>query len=98
MSGTDNTDQTYSTSFVTSKDGTTIGYRQMGAGPGIILLHGGASASQSYMRLGTALSDVFTVYIPDRRGRGLSGPFGDSYGIQKEVEDVDAIIKKNRRS
>jgi len=94
MSGTDNTDQTYSTSFVTSKDGTTIGYRQMGAGPGIILLHGGASASQSYMRLGTALSDVFTVYIPDRRGRGLSGPFGDSYGIQKEVEDLDAILKK----
>jgi pimeloyl-ACP methyl ester carboxylesterase len=94
MSGTDNPDQTYSTSFVTSKDGTTIGFRQMGAGPGVILLHGGANASQNYMGLGTALSDVFTVYVPDRRGRGLSGPFGDSHGIQREVEDVDAIIKK----
>jgi len=86
--------QTYTTSSVTSKDGTTIGYRQLGNGPGVILLHGGASASQSYMKLGTLLSDAFTVYIPDRRGRGLSGPFGNDYGIQKEVEDLDAILKK----
>jgi pimeloyl-ACP methyl ester carboxylesterase len=46
------------------------------------------------MKLGAALSDGFTVYIPDRRGRGLSGPFGDNYGIQKEVEDLDALLKK----
>lgn len=32
--------QTYTTSSVTSKDGTTVGYRQMGSGPGIILMHG----------------------------------------------------------
>ena len=31
----------YTKEYVTSKDGTTIGYRQMGSGPGIILLHGG---------------------------------------------------------
>ena len=86
--------QSYTTSSVTSKDGTTIGYRQMGGGPGIILMHGGASASQSYSKLGAALSDAFTFYIPDRRGRGLSGPFGDNYGMQKEVEDVDALINK----
>ena len=46
------------------------------------------------MKLGTALSDGFTVYIPDCRGRGLSGPFGDNYGLGREVEDIDAIIKK----
>ena len=62
---------TYTTSSVTSRDGTTIGYRQLGNGPGIILLHGGASASQSYMKLGTLLSDAFTIYIPDRRGHGF---------------------------
>jgi pimeloyl-ACP methyl ester carboxylesterase len=90
----DNTNQTYATSSVTSKDGTVIGYRQLGNGPGIILLHGGANASQNYMKLGAALSDAFTVYIPDRRGRGLSGPFGDNYCMQREVEDLDAILKK----
>ena len=84
----------YTTDSVISKDNTTIGYRQMGGGPGIILLHGGAKASQTLMQLGKDLSDEFTVYIPDRRGRGLSGPFGDNYGLQREVEDIDAIIKK----
>ncbi len=86
--------QKYTKGFVTSKDGTKIGYRQMGSGPGIILMHGGANASQHFMTLGIALSDAFTVYIPDRRGRGLSGPFGEDYSMQKEVEDLDAIIKK----
>ena len=86
--------QKYTKGFVTSRDGTRIGYRQMGTGPGIILLHGGAKGSQTLMQLGTALSDEFTVYIPDRRGRGLSGPFGSKYGLQREVEDMDALLKK----
>jgi pimeloyl-ACP methyl ester carboxylesterase len=87
-------EQKYTKGFVTSKDGTTIGYRQMGSGPGLILLHGGISSAQYFMKLGAALSDEFTVYIPDRRGRGLSGPFGDNYGLQREVEDLDALLKK----
>jgi len=57
----------YEMGSVVSKDGTAIGYRQMGDGPGVILFHGGANASQSYSKLGAALSDAFTVYIPDRR-------------------------------
>jgi len=84
----------YTKGSVTSKDGTTIGYRQMGSGPGIILLHGGVNASQHLMKLGTLLSDEFTVYIPDRRGRGLSGPVGEDYSIEKEDEDMDALLKK----
>jgi len=88
------TKQKYSKGSVTSKDGTVIGYRQMGSGPGIILLHGGAKGSQSLMQLGLDMADDFTVYIPDRRGRGLSGPFGDNYGLQREVEDMDALLKK----
>jgi len=88
------TKQKYSKGSVTSKDGTVIGYRQMGSGPGIILLHGGAKGSQSLMQLGLDMADDFTVYIPDRRGRGLSGPFGDNYGLRREVEDMDALLKK----
>ncbi len=90
-----NTKQKYTRGSVTSKDGTTIGYRQMGSGPGIIIMHGGISSSQYYMKFGAALSDEFTVYIPDRRGRGLSGPFGDNYGLPREVEDLEARLKKN---
>ncbi len=79
---------------MTSQDGTIIGYRQMGSGPGIILLHGGVNASQNLMKLGTALSDEFTVYIPDRRGRGMSGPIDSNYSIEKEDEDLDAMLKQ----
>ncbi|QBD78139.1 alpha/beta hydrolase [Ktedonosporobacter rubrisoli] len=86
--------QTYTKDTVISKDGTRIGYRQMGSGPGLILLHGGINASQHLMKLGTALADSFTVYIPDRRGRGMSGPFGSNYCIEREDEDLDALLQK----
>lgn len=84
---------TYTTEFVTSKDGTKIGYRQLGSGPGLILVHGGMQASQDFMALGALLADDFSVYIPDRRGRGLSGPHGN-YSLLKECEDMGAIIEK----
>ena len=89
-----NGNKLYTKSSVTSNDGTIIGYRQMGSGPGLIIMHGGISSSQYFMKLAMALSDDFTVYIPDRRGRGLSGPFGDNYSLQREVEDLEALIKK----
>jgi len=88
----------YTTGSVTSHDGTVIGYRQFGHGPGLILVHGGMMASQNFTRLASALSDDFTVYVPDRRGRGLSGPYGDNYSIQKEVEDMQALIQKTGAS
>src|SRR5262249_50790787 len=84
----------YAKHSVKAKDGTNIGYRRLGDGPGLILLHGGMKSSQDFMRLGEALSDTFTVYLPDRRGRGLSGPPGDHFGVLREVEDVQAVIAK----
>lgn len=82
----------YQKKSVTSKDGTTIGYRQFGNGPGVVILHGGALASQHYMRLGSALAEEFTVSIPDRRGRGMSGPYGPHYSIEREDEDLAAVV------
>lgn len=84
----------YTTNSVLSADGTTIGYRQLGHGPGVVLLHGSNVSGQDFTELGEGLADVFTVYLPDRRGRGLSGPFGRDYSIQKEVEDLGALLTK----
>ena len=84
----------YRKGSVVSADGTTIGYRQVGSGPGVILLHGSMLAAQDFMKLATALADEFTVTVPDRRGRGLSGPHGAGYGIDREVEDVQALLKQ----
>jgi pimeloyl-ACP methyl ester carboxylesterase len=82
------------TDTVTSKDGATIGYRQLGHGPGIVALHGAMESAKSHMQLAEALADSFTVYLPDRRGRGLSGPYGADYSMQREVEDLDALLTK----
>lgn len=65
----------------------------MGKGPGVLLLHGGLQSSRNFMRLGAALADSFTVYIPDRRGRGLSGPFKPGYCMQTEFDDLALLIK-----
>lgn len=86
----------FNTGQFTSADGTLIGYRQVGTGPGLIILHGGMRASQHYLRLAEALASTNTVYIPDRRGRGLSGPPGDDYNIEKELEDLEALLQKTR--
>src|SRR6266496_6737237 len=84
----------FTTGRVTSADGTTIGYRQIGSGPGLVIIHGGARASHHYLRLAEVLSDSYTVYLPDRRGRGLSGPKGEGYSIRREVEDLRALLQK----
>ena len=61
---------------VRSADGAAIGYQRVGSGPAVVLLHGAGQLSGNLMRLARGLSDAFTVYVPDRRGRGRSGPYG----------------------
>ncbi|EFH83175.1 alpha/beta hydrolase fold protein [Ktedonobacter racemifer DSM 44963] len=91
---TSSTQAAYTISSVISKDGTTIGYRQIGHGPGLIMLHGANVSGSDFTQLAEALADIFTVYLPDRRGRGLSGPFSKAYSIQEEVEDLTALVNK----
>lgn len=82
------------TDFVTSKDGTRIGYRQLGHGPGVVMLHGAMESAQSHTKLAEGLADVFTVYLPERRGHHLGIPFVKDYSIQKEVQDLEALLAK----
>jgi pimeloyl-ACP methyl ester carboxylesterase len=78
---------------VTSRDGTMIGYRRLGEGPGVILLHGAMSSSHNHLQLVEALADSFSVYAPDRRGRGLSGPYRDDHSVQTDVDDLAAVLE-----
>jgi pimeloyl-ACP methyl ester carboxylesterase len=77
---------------VTSHDGTTIGYRRFGKGPGLVLVHGSMSSGAHHVELARLLSDTFTVFVPDRRGRGLSGPYRTGDELQQELEDVAALL------
>lgn len=81
------------TTTVTSHDGTPIVYHELGRGPGLVILHGAMQAGGSQLDLARALSADFTCYLPDRRGRGRSGPAGPAYGIEREVEDLAALLK-----
>ena len=85
----------YTIGSVTSTDGTIIGYRQYGNGPGIVLVQGAMGLAQNFSRLAEVLSDTFTVYVPDRRGRGLSPlSYHKDYSIQRDVEDLNALLAK----
>lgn len=79
--------------FVTSKDGTRIGYSVVGAGPSIILVDGALCwrASGPSGPLAAELKDRFTVYTYDRRGRGESGDT-QPYAVEREVEDLTALV------
>ena len=79
--------------FVTSKDGTKIGYSQIGSGPAIVLVDGALCwrASGPAGPLAEQLKDRFTVTTYDRRGRGESGDT-KPYAVAREVEDLDAVI------
>jgi len=83
----------YTTNFATSQDGTKIHYRQLGSGAGLVLVHGGMMYSKNFMLLAKLLANNFTVYIPDRCGRGLSGSH-DNYSLIAESEDLQAILNK----
>ena len=79
--------------IVSSKDGTKIGYSVVGSGPALILVDGAMCwrASGPAVPLAEQLKDRFTVYTYDRRGRGESGDT-KPYAIEREVEDLDAVI------
>jgi pimeloyl-ACP methyl ester carboxylesterase len=87
-------DRDQATGSVVSRDGTTIGYRQLGRGPGLVILHGAMESAKSHLHLAQELAATFTVYLPDRRGRGLSGRYALDPVSQTEVEDLEALLTK----
>ena len=79
---------------VTSADGTEIAYERSGSGPPLVLVHG-AGLDHSFWDLSDlrpALAEHYTVYAIDRRGRGKSGD-ADEYELEREVEDVAAVVE-----
>ncbi len=80
--------------YVTSRDGMNIGYRQFGHGPAVVILHGSMSTGYNYVELAELLAGAFTVYLPDRRGFGASGPYSKEYRLQDDVEDLNALLAR----
>jgi alpha-beta hydrolase superfamily lysophospholipase len=76
---------------VTSADGTIISIDRQGEGPAVVLVTGGSVDRSSNAGLAALLATDFTVYNYDRRGRGESGDTAP-YAVEREIEDLDAVI------
>jgi pimeloyl-ACP methyl ester carboxylesterase len=76
---------------VISKDGTTIAFDRSGEGPAIILVGGALSDRSAGRPLAALLAPRFSVFSYDRRGRGDSSDTAP-YAVEREVEDVEALI------
>jgi hypothetical protein len=86
------TSTTAGTQFATSADGTSIAYEVHGAGPALVFVDGamcqrtmGPSAD-----LARALAPHFAVH--DRRGRGESGAGESPWSVDREIEDLEAVV------
>jgi pimeloyl-ACP methyl ester carboxylesterase len=76
-----------------SADGTEIAFDQTGHGPPVILVVGAFNDRSTGAPLAKALESQLTVLNYDRRGRGASGDT-QPYSVEREVEDLDALIRE----
>ncbi|MEZ4553050.1 MAG: alpha/beta fold hydrolase [Dehalococcoidia bacterium] len=77
--------------YVRSPDGTRIGFERYGSGPPLVLVHGTSADRTRWQSVAPALSERFSVFAIDRRGRGLSGD-EQPYALDREFEDVAAVV------
>ncbi len=77
---------------VVSRDGTPIGFDRLGDGPPVVLVCGASVDRGSNAALAAALAPRFTTFNYDRRGRGDSGDTAP-YAVEREVEDIEAVIR-----
>jgi pimeloyl-ACP methyl ester carboxylesterase len=78
---------------VTSADGTRIAFDRFGDGPPIIMAAGAFNDRSTTEPLSRALGAHTTALNYDRRGRGDSGDTAP-YSVQREIEDIAALISE----
>lgn len=77
----------------TSADGTSIAFDRTGRGPVLILVEGALGDRSAAAPLAARLAGRFTVIAYDRRGRGDSGDTAP-YAVEREVEDIEALLRE----
>ncbi len=85
--------QTPKRAEVVSLNGVKIYYEVYGKGAPLILLHGYAGSSKSWLPFVSDYINDFEVYLIDLKGHGKSEPFKKNLSIRSAASDVDALIK-----
>jgi len=83
---------------VVSRDGTRIDFEKRGRGPALVLVHGGFVDRTFWGPSLPLLAQHYTVYALDRRGHGHSDPYTADHDIEREYEDVAAMVAAVRGS
>ena len=76
---------------VSSADGTTLAFDQLGSGTPLVLVAGASCGRREDAALADALAEHFTVLNYDRRGRGDSTDT-PPYSVDREVEDLEVML------
>jgi pimeloyl-ACP methyl ester carboxylesterase len=76
----------------TSRDGTVLAYERRGNGPALVIVGGAFNDRRTWTDLAEALAPSFTAVTYDRRGRGDSSDT-KPYAVEREIEDLDAVIE-----
>jgi non-heme chloroperoxidase len=80
-------------SFVTTKDGTQIYYKDWGAGPAIVFSHGWPLSADDWdAQMMFFLSHGYRVIAADRRGHGRSTQVGDGHDMDHYADDLAAVV------
>ncbi|BCB87183.1 alpha/beta fold hydrolase [Phytohabitans suffuscus] len=83
---------TTSPEIVASADGTPIAYESTGDGPPVVLVGGAFNDRTTVSALAATLAPRVTAIAYDRRGRGDSGDNADAFAVEREIEDLAALI------
>jgi len=78
-------------SRVTSKDGTVIAFERSGRGPAVVVMGGVLGDRSQQAPVAELLASRFEVFNYDRRAHGESGDT-PPYAVEREIEDVEAVI------
>src|SRR6202166_2684943 len=79
-------------SFVTTKDGTEIYYKDWGSGPPIVFSHGWPLSADDWdTQMMFFLNRGFRVIAHDRRGHGRSTQTADGHDMDHYADDLAAV-------
>ncbi len=78
---------------VRSRDGTSIGYLSIGAGPPLVCLHGALTTGIDWLPVARRLADRYRMVLVDRRGHGASDVGAGGHTIELEIADLEAVLE-----